>query len=92
MSEPIKAGDLVQIVRWPCCGAGVGFVFVVHKLTAIGEFDLACSRCNAPHPASKFALSAGSIASRLGAPLPWLKRIDPLPESEREEREEGIPA
>lgn len=29
MSEPIKVGDLVQVIKHPCCGGYLGLVFVV---------------------------------------------------------------
>ena len=82
MSEPIKVGDVVMIVRWPhACQGGkyLGRVYTVHFL-----FDHStCSRCN-----HTFWQTVGALdveGPGVGAvPLAWLKKIPPLDEIQRD--------
>jgi len=83
----------VQIVRWSCCGAGLGIVFRVDAIsTSPDSSELCCAVCRGQHPAGRYALGAGSVVERRGAPLVWLRRIPPLSELEGEKRDEEIVA
>ena len=77
MSE-IKVGDLVMVVRWPCCGAHDGAVFRVATFWRPSEQGsyLMCRSCGRRMPES-YALGEGSVERRAGAPIAWLKRLDP---------------
>ena len=93
MAEPIKVGDLVQVVRTPnCCGSTVGLGMT---RTVIGFSETTRARC----------VSCGRVRLTLSAvldgPAPWskwhiepsrLKRIPPLSELEGEKRDEEITA
>jgi hypothetical protein len=91
MSEPIKVGDLVVVVRgrW-CCGHSTGREGHIFTVTEIGraphkEICRFCSREDIEpgakgHPCGK------------GIDLYSLKRIPPLSELEGEKREEEIRA
>jgi hypothetical protein len=85
MSEPIKAGDLVQVVRHPCCGAYLGRVFVVGIKSK--ETDAYCSACRADLPWG-YWVQRGS--TKEGYDVTWLKRIPPLDELEGTKRKEKL--
>jgi phage FluMu protein Com len=82
MSEPIKVGDLVMVVRWPhpCFGKGSRLVFTVEGFYK----NVICPRCKT---IIREYCATYSIASWDGGfraiPISWLKRIDPLAEPER---------
>ena len=88
MSEPIKVGDLVVVVRWPCCGKGLG---VVDRVTSIfptpRPFKHSCAWCHAE-------TVEGTTVETEGYYLPhsWVRRIPPLSELEGEKRDEEITA
>lgn len=88
MSEPIRVGDLVMVVRFPCCGACLGVVMTVTRLVNTGD-DYRCSRCGKLHGLKQVpsAIDDGRVRDR-HFPLSWLRRIDPLEEPETIEREE----
>lgn len=90
MSEPIKVGDLVCVVRDKCCGRRLGLTFVVGEIWDGGKRKGSCFYCGFK-PREAIACSDNSPDS-LGAPLSWLKRIPPLSELESEKREEKEPA
>jgi hypothetical protein len=88
MSEPIKAGDLVVVVRWPCCSGEVGWIFSVKELRT--SSDGWCLRCGSKtgHTGAQLKASDG-----LGlVPVAWLKRIPPLSELEGERQDEALVA
>ena len=71
MSEPIKAGDLVMVVKpSPCCGGtrAIGDVFIVAKL----QFLWFNCRCGAQHDFVAFDAADGLVAE-----VCRLKKIDP---------------
>lgn len=76
MSEPIKEGDLVQIVRWPHEHGDhrLGHVFIVQ-----GFFCM----CHCPTCDTVFEESAAKNIDGQGVPLSWLKRIPPLDDLEQ---------
>lgn len=78
MSEPIKVGDLVMVVR-DCCGKYLGEIFTAQDLPSRADHAF-CDFCKLDHSAPFFANYGGS--HRGARPLPWLKRIPPLSELE----------
>lgn len=90
MSETIKVGDLVQIVRWSCCGAYLGAIFRVVEVDSYG-MPPRCRQCGADIQHKTFAFEGSGIAF-WAAPLSWLKRIPPLDELEGEKRREELHA
>lgn len=100
MNERIRLGDLVRVVRWPCCGRFVGTIF---KVTDMGVFpdSIQCGPrgggCMTEHAVSMQAWACDdSIPDGTGrckvAPVAWLKRIPPLSELESTETNESVPA
>jgi hypothetical protein len=97
VSEPIKAGDLVMVVRKsdlhqcskPSNGK-IGHIFVVHKVAPTRTGYIRCALCD-----QRFEYN-GLIATDLEADrvyqLRRLKRIPPLSELEGEKRDEEIHA
>ncbi len=90
MDRPIQAGDLVAVVRWPCCGYKLGRTFKVGRIEPSPTGLMRCVNCYARHPTQGDA----NDSSRDGSwtPLAWLKRIPPLSELEGEKREETVNA
>ena len=86
MSEPIKVGDLVMVVKKNVCGCdwSVGMVF---KVIAIDRTQAKnwCCKCGALY--GPFDQAVNGV---WGAALYRLKRIPPLSELESEKREEDI--
>lgn len=85
MSEPIKTGDLVMVVRGHSCVlASIGGVpFRVNDILPVRGGGWHCNRCGEKNltPDSDGANLAGfhSIRDR-AIPLKWLRRITPLGE------------
>jgi hypothetical protein len=80
MSEPIKVGDLVVMVRGhECvyCVAG-GIPFVVTRFAPRLDKVWHCSKCCQDVAASKDAVNFRGGRPRI--PISWLKRIPPLEE------------
>lgn len=90
MSEPIKVGDLVMVVRLCCVKYmdGDGPIFTVAKIHDIGRGSI-CTHCKSDLPDTA---RAASVAAFVGVPLPWLKRIPPLSELGDVEHKEELPA
>ena len=77
MSEPIKVGDLVIVVRGnPCCGQSsiLGKIFYVAEIDTV--YGSTCTFCGAP---AEYALPAAfrNVGDITGTQLRKLKRIDP---------------
>jgi hypothetical protein len=91
----IKAGDLVQVVRWKCCNGAIGQVFTVSSFIYANIGD--CQFCGTKHRFGDdhipFARSESNHLVR-GATVvtQWLKRIPPLEELENEKNKEGLHA
>ena len=87
MSKEIRVGDLVQVVRWPCCGARVGHVDEVMDLDSykLASTCMYCGRVD-KHPVLPI------VITRRGWiwPLEWVKRIPPLSELEGQRTEEEL--
>lgn len=90
-TETIKPGDLVQVVRWPCCGALLGHIFTVGYLDTLWGKGWICCRCKRDVLVGTWAVSADNPPD-LGGHISWLKRIPPLSELESEKRDEEITA
>lgn len=88
MSEPIKVGDLVQIVRARyCCPEKTawGHIFVVDAITTANSICIYCGR--------ELGLQATAwTGDWCAAEVERLKRIPPLSELDDVQREEGIHA
>lgn len=95
MGEPIKEGDLVQVIRpTPCCGSTIG-LGVVYTALAVGNVEQQCDCCGeilhtglvvaffSKHP-ERGTLMHGHMIERL-------KRIPPLSELEGEKQEALVP-
>jgi hypothetical protein len=87
----IKQGDLVCVVRHPCCGAYVGLIYRVEEIQPNDGKLVSCALCGGRHPDEPLALREGAIEGKLcRAPLSWLKKIPPLSEPSHTERREEI--
>ena len=94
MSEPIKVGDLVVVVR-DRCGQYLGDLYTVlgfESFPTLTKFN--CLRCGITHQIS-LDESMTTIRADRGygegnIPLQWLKRIPPLEELEGQRTEETI--
>lgn len=89
--RPIQVGDLVQIVRWPCCGEFLGVVFVVGEIFRHKSHPQ-CTACKQTIHEATLCLEGNSAPNKdkLCAPKPWLKRIPPLEELEGQKSQEDM--
>lgn len=99
MSEPIKAGDLVIVVR-DCCGNSLGRIATVEQTNPADDWA-ALWQCGVCRATLKSAMSlvrlpeisaAPEKPSRGWWPTAWVKRIPPLSELEGENRKEELTA
>lgn len=77
MSEPIGRGDLVWVARWPCCGAHLGEVRIVHAVEPEPLLGAQCRDCGADHPTCD---PIADLDNARAAPVAWLRKIPPLAE------------
>lgn len=97
MSEPIKEGDLVAVVRpTPCCASTVG-MGSVYTVVHLGRFSLQCLCCgevfeDETQAAQFFIEASPGKTYPTGHLISRLKRIPPLEELEGEKRDEEIAA
>lgn len=83
MTAPIQVGDLVVVVKWPCCGRNLGRIARVSNIDYRRNMECAgCKASNFPMPNADFQSSVQD--GLICAPVEWLRRIDPLREPERE--------
>lgn len=90
MSEPIKVGDLVVVVKPSACHGGVrdiGHTFVASEVYRAPEMSR-CDYCKVHHGPSELVAWDGAFEW----PLRRLKRIPPFPELKDEKRDEEITA
>lgn len=91
MSEQIKVGDLVQVVKWPCCGSHLGRIFKVGAMwNGVSDVN-GCWQCSFIQSAGSPVIAGEGSRDSDGfrAKIEYLKRIPPLDELERvSEREE----
>lgn len=87
---PIQVGDLVMVMRWPCCGGGLGHIMRVVSISDDREkYKRAhCSLCGVSDQLTLCAY--GDDGWRV--PVNRLKRIDPRAEDETVTTEEGVTA
>lgn len=88
MSGPIKAGDIVCVVRGSCaCVRG--------KFFRVGEIKKVqsafCRECAITRIGIFIAVNADSGESLNCAPLDWLQRIPPLSDLEHAHHPEALP-
>lgn len=81
MSEPIKIGDLVMVVK-SCCPMRVKpTIFVVERQTALSSEERGvCADCGASLPADNYWRSNAPVGEAWGQPEQWLKKIPPMDE------------
>lgn len=80
--RPIQVGDMVQVVRWPCCGMRLGAIRTVEKFRQVSS--LKCCGCWAEHSGMFAYLDNGEC------PAEWLKRLPPLSELESSKTDEPL--
>lgn len=76
MSEPIKVGDLVVVVR-QCCD-GLELLGLIRTATKVQTNRTRCSTCGQAND----GIHVYGHASSNGVPISWVKRIPPLDELE----------
>ena len=88
MSEPIREGDLVQIVR-PCpycgCADDVGLIYVVREIFDTDNPTDCCGDASWDTCANGY-----KVGDDIGQPLRCLKKIPPLSELEGHPTQEDI--
>lgn len=85
----IREGDLVMVVRWPCCHRLIGAIFRVLEFSApLERVPPICGYCSAAHQ----HMACATDDKGYNYPLPWLKKIPPLVEPSHTERREEIEA
>ena len=82
MSDKIEVGDLVVVVRWPCCKEWLGKIFRVGRINQ--EPPTFCTKCKALHGSVYAAIERSDT---FASPITWLRKIPPLAELESVERE-----
>lgn len=94
MSDPIRAGDLVQIIRKFCeehDDHGLGRIYVVESIEP--AFDFGCRRCRDVRLSNGELLAYGDVGKGYGFyPVSCLRRIPPLSELEDVKQDEVITA
>ena len=89
-NQPIAVGDLVQVVRWPCCGASLGRVATVTQIGRRVTIEHGCTTCSTTKTATGASAPAVQVGHELLWPLAWIKRIPPLSELEGVKTQEDI--
>lgn len=92
MNDNIRAGDFVEVVKWPCCGKFLGHRFVVSKIGRECHRRLRCW-CGIVHPIDGDLFVSDETVPQRGDYLvkcfaAWVKKIPPLTEPESTERKE----
>jgi hypothetical protein len=88
-STQVSVGDLVVVLKG-CCDRAMQGVVGVHA-TVLRFYDdpnRLCCFCESPIPTKRAELDH----PKWNCPVPWLKRIPPLAEPERERHDEEITA
>ena len=92
MSEPIKVGDLVQVVRWAPCGCGLGIIYTVRGFCN-DIADSGCAFCWTPMASDAVPVLAVKFdEDGRGVPISWVRRIPDFPELADERHDEEITA
>lgn len=84
----IKPGDLVMVVRWPCCQRKLGVIYKVAGFN-ISPRLCQCAYCLEFGPREPTAYDSEFCHS---TPVSWLLKIDPPAIPEAIERKEELPA
>lgn len=91
MSDRIDVGDLVVVVKWPCCGEWIGIIYRVASMEVMPHAQ--CRTCGRHHGKQLVALrEKQQDGGVLGVPLAWLRKLPPLAEPESERTDEEIEA
>ena len=90
MSQEIKVGDLVQVMR-TCCGVFSGYVFTVTEIFR-PDGVRRCKKCGFTSEAQWLFARTGRRRNPKKVPLHWLKRIPPLEELDDVKHEEELHA
>ena len=91
MSDPIKPGDLVMVVR-DCCGHWVGQVFTVGPIDSRWSY---CPHCSAQIFYQAIAFNGDAVPGIPGiacAPTAWLRRLLPPGELGLTQTTDKVPA
>lgn len=83
----INPGDLVVVMRWPCCGVNIGKIATVKEIHGHAE-DGTCVTCQT------LSVITGPFQYAIihtGRPIPlaWLRRIPPLDELDDVKSDQG---
>lgn len=89
MDERINAGDLVVIVRWPCCHKLEGLLGTVSGFMSAAGRRPDCGFCHTLHLG---VTTVVVLDGNMIAPLEWLKKIPPLSDLEATEHSEKVNA
>lgn len=81
----ISPGDLVVVIRHPCCGARTGLYYTVRVVSPSNRIGVRCSDCGATRPQA--VLVRGTAWQ---FPIEWVRRVPPLAELERASRPEEL--
>ena len=76
MSEPLKIGDLVMVVRWLPCGCGLGMTGIVSRLWTSNATFGQCWKCKAKFTPTR-PMKAVTVSDAFDVDSSWLKRINP---------------
>jgi len=92
MSERIEAGDLVEVIYWPCgCRLGARFVVTHLSAWALEKQSYLCGKCL--HELDYYGgIFAGDDSIRAHAPVEWLKKLPPLAADESAKTKQEIAA
>ena len=80
----LKVGDLARVVKWPCCGQGLGSSMLITTIFPQPFIRVIMDCCNRGISIGYVAIDqsvptdAGYLVS---CPLDWLEKIDDLPET-----------
>lgn len=91
MDKPISVGDLVTVVRWPCCNGDLGYTFRVAAVETLGAQGW-CSHCGDQSGCHQGMPLKAVDHNGCIYPMPWLKRIPPLDELDDVKHDEEITA
>ena len=87
MTDPIKPGDLVIVIRWPCCGAFLGYPMVVDEIRSATHATGICSECQRAITRMDYV-----VGDQYRFPLPWVKKCEPGGEHEETRQPEELAA
>ena len=94
MSAPIKAGDLVMVVRSHCAAQEAGIGGRIYVAEGYGDSTpIACWHCHGDYGEGMPQIAmTSSKGTKCFHPAAWLKRIEPLSTPEHVENREELTA